>query len=521
MVIGAGAAGLTAALEIRPRQGKVVLLTKAELGGGCASAWAQGGIAAAVGGDDAPSLHAADTLFCGAGLSDPRTVELLTRDAPSRIRKLVKLGARFDHDSSGLLQLGREGAHSRRRILHARDATGAEIIRVLSGAVRRSSRIEVVEKAFALDLSLASEGLQGVAAQHADGSRMLFLTPCVILASGGAGRLYLRTTNPPQSTADGLAIAARAGACLADLEFVQFHPTALDVGADPLPLVTEALRGEGAVLVEEGGRPFMRDEHQLADLAPRDIVAQAIWRRLQDGQRVFLDATRAVGDGFPARFPTVFEHCRRAGVDPRLQPIPVTPAAHYHIGGVAVDSAGRTSVPGLWACGETAAAGVHGANRLASNSLLEAIVFGRRVAADVNRGRPWQRSSDLRQALNGLPPDVWPPASQQAPDWRGDSDQVEGLRRLMWEKAGLLREASELRRALNQLDLWRKRPLWGESRNLMEAAWLLVRSALQRQESRGVHQRTDFPQADPRWRKRIFLAPGQPCSPPAAAGAAS
>ncbi|HET7041406.1 MAG TPA: L-aspartate oxidase, partial [Gemmatimonadales bacterium] len=357
LVVGSGAAGLTAALGAAPL--RCTVLTKARLGTGGSSPWAQGGIAAAVGRDDAPALHAADTMAAGAGLNDPHVVDILTAEGPERVKALLALGAHFDLDDTGGLSLHREAAHSRHRILHARDATGAEVVRTLVEAVRRAPEIRVVDEAFAIDLAVEDGQVVGLLAVHADGRKVLHVAPAVVLATGGLGRLYLHTTNPKEATGDGLAMAARAGARLVDLEFVQFHPTALATGADPMPLLTEALRGEGAVLIDERGDRFMLIEHPDAELAPRDVVARAIWRQLIAGHRVFLDATRAVGEEFPEYFPTVFHLCQEHGLDPRTQPIPVAPAAHYHMGGIAVDENGRTSLPGLWACGEVTATGAH------------------------------------------------------------------------------------------------------------------------------------------------------------------
>ncbi|HEV8577841.1 MAG TPA: L-aspartate oxidase [Thermoanaerobaculia bacterium] len=495
LVVGTGAAGLTAALGCSPL--RVTVLTKARLGVGGSSPWAQGGIAAAVGKDDAPALHAADTLAAGAGLSDPHVVDILTAEGPERIQALLALGAHFDLDNSGSLALGREAAHSRRRILHARDATGAEIVRTLVEAVRRSPQIRVVDEAFAVDLAMEHGEVVGLLAVHADGRRVLHLAPAVVLATGGLGQLYLHTTNPREATGDGLAMAARAGARLVDLEFVQFHPTALASGADPMPLLTEALRGEGAVLIDGEGRRFMTGEHSDRELAPRDVVARAIWRRLMAGQSVFLDARDAVGDEFPERFPTVFKLCQEHGLDPRREPIPVAPAAHYHMGGVAVDERGRTSLTGLWACGEVAATGVHGANRLASNSLLEALVFGGRVAEDLRTCVP----------VGQVPRGPRIPGGAPAAGGPGDPELIAAVRRLMWEKVGVVRDeaglasaADELRRLANQQPL-----AAGEARNLLEIGRLVTAAALERRESRGGHYRSDHPAADPAWQHRLFL----------------
>lgn len=496
LVVGTGAAGLTAALGCAPA--RVTVLTKSTLVSG-SSPWAQGGVAAAVGTDDAPALHAADTMTAGAGLNDPAVVDLLTLEGPERVRALVEMGARFDRDASGELALGREAAHSRRRILHARDTTGSEIVRTLAEAVRHAPEIEVVEGAFAVDLVLDGDRVAGVLAVHPGGRRVLHLAPAVVLATGGLGRVYLHTTNPREATGDGLAMAARAGARLVDLEFVQFHPTALAAGNDPMPLLTEALRGEGAVLIDGQDRRFMLDEHPDAELAPRDVVARAIWRRQMAGEQVFLDSRAAVGEGFPERFPRVFELCQAQGIDPRVEPVPVAPAAHYHMGGIAVDLNGRTSLPGLWACGEVTATGAHGANRLASNSLLEALVFGARVAEDLRSARPASGEPDLK-TLRIAPG----PNGIQAP---GDGELIAAVRRLMWEKVGLVREEEELSAALEELEVLAVRHRWaaGEARNLLGVARLLTAAALVRRESRGGHFRTDYPAPDPAWQRRLFL----------------
>jgi L-aspartate oxidase len=494
LVVGSGAAGLTAALGAAPL--RVTVLTKARLGTGGSSPWAQGGIAAAVGRDDAPALHAADTLAAGAGLNDPHVVDILTAEGPERVKALLALGAHFDLDDTGGLSLGREAAHSRRRILHARDATGAEVVRTLVEAVRRAPEVRVVDEAFAIDLVVEDGQVAGLLAVHADGRRVLHLAPAVVLATGGLGRLYLHTTNPKEATGDGLAMAARAGARLVDLEFVQFHPTALATGADPMPLLTEALRGEGAVLIDEAGERFMPAEHPDAELAPRDVVARAIWRQLRAGHQVFLDATRAVGEDFPEHFPTVFHLCQEHGLDPRTQPIPVAPAAHYHMGGIAVDENGRTSLPGLWACGEVTATGAHGANRLASNSLLEALVFGARVADDLRAGLPAGRTPRVR--LAGAPLGLAAP---------GDAGLTAAVRRLMWEKVGLVRDEEGLAFAVAELKrLAAAHPqASGEARNLLCVARLLTDAALERRESRGGHYRSDYPAPDPAWRRRLYL----------------
>ncbi|HEX3557438.1 MAG TPA: L-aspartate oxidase [Thermoanaerobaculia bacterium] len=504
LVLGSGAAGLTAALDCAPL--RVTVLTKVRQGSGGSSPWAQGGIAAAVGRDDAPALHAADTMAAGAGLNDPRVVNLLTAEGPQRVKALLALGAHFDLDDSGALALGREAAHSRRRILHSRDATGAEIVRTLVAAVHHAPEVRRVDGAFALDLVMDGAQVAGAVAVHADGRRVLHLAPAVVVATGGLGHLYLHTTNPPEATGDGLAMAARAGARLADLELVQFHPTALAAGADPMPLLTEALRGEGALLIDDAGRRFMTAEHPDAELAPRDVVARAIWRRLMAGHRVFLDSRAAVGEEFPERFPTVFKLCQEHGLDPRTEPIPVAPAAHYHMGGIAVDDHGRTSLPGLWACGEVTATGVHGANRLASNSLLEALVFGARVAEDLRASLPAAARTPRSLRTAGGPSGVAA---------AGDAELIAAVRRLMWEKVGVVRDGAGLTAALGELDrLAARHPqASGEARNLLGVGRLVAAAALARRESRGGHYRSDFPSPDPAWQRRLFLTAAPDGSP--------
>jgi L-aspartate oxidase len=357
----------------------------------------------------------------------------------------------------------------------------------------------VTDGAFALDLVMDDGGrVIGAVAVHANGRRILHLAQAVVMATGGLGRLYLHTTNPPESTGDGLAMAARAGARLVDLEFVQFHPTALATGADPMPLLTEALRGEGAILTDEMGARVMAGEHPDLELAPRDVVARTIWRRLMEGRRVFLDAREAVGEELPTRFPTVFRLCQAQGLDPRAEPIPVAPAVHYHMGGIAVDERGRTSLPGLWACGEVTSSGAHGANRLASNSLLEALVFGGRVAEDLSAGLPEIRAPRGLRVVGGAV------AGASAP---GDAEMIAAVRRLMWEKVGLVRDAAGLGAAVAELEgLAASHPqAAGEARNLLTVGRLLAEAALVRRESRGAHYRADYPEPDPAWQHRLFL----------------
>jgi L-aspartate oxidase len=494
IVVGAGIAGLMAALKLAPM--RVTVLCKTRLGKGAATDWAQGGIAAAIGKDDSPTLHAIDTHLAGAGINEETIVEILTHDAPARIEELLELGAAFDRNPSGELELGREAAHQRRRIVKAGgDATGHEILKTLIDAVRAHPSIEVVEDVTADDAIVYGDRVYGVYAHdNWSGTPVVYRSDAVVLATGGIGRLYRYTTNPIQATGDGIAIAARAGALLADMEFVQFHPTALAIGRDPMPLVTEAVRGEGAVLVNDLGERFMLGLHHDAELAPRDVVARAIFEQLTAGRTVGLDARAAIGGRFPEMFPTVFGFCIAAGIDPRVQNIPVAPAAHYHMGGIAVDEWGRASLARLWACGETSATGVHGANRLASNSLLEALVYGSRVATDIkNAPVPAAAPPALEPALANAP------APEQA---QATSD----LRNVMYSNVGLVRTERGLREALlriGELDAGFPGAA-NELRNLLVVGRLIAEAALARPESRGSHYRSDYPQTEEAFAKRSF-----------------
>jgi len=487
-VVGAGVAGLTTALEL-PSDADVVVLCKTAIGSGAATAWAQGGIAAALGTDDAPALHAADTMRASAGIADAHAVDILAGEAPERIDALRSLGARFD------ATLGLEAGHGHRRIVKAGgDATGAEVLRTLVAAARARPNVRVIEYAHADDVALDDGRACGVYAHDVrTGEAFVVRSGAIVLASGGCGHLFRYTTNPAEATGDGIAIAARAGSVMADMEFVQFHPTALAVDRDPLPLVTEAIRGEGAVLVDETGERFMPAIHPDAELAPRDVVARAIFDRRQAGHTVLLDAREAVGDAFPEMFPTVFASCMQAGIDPRVVPIPVTPAAHYMIGGVATDDRGRSSIAGLWACGETGATGVHGANRLASNSLLEALVFARRVAGDI-AGAP------------GLEDAVTIVARPDDP-LVDDRDEIERLRVAMYAFVGVERTRAGLKAALALVAGLRARPdaVSATLDNLTLVGKLIAESALAREESRGTHFRSDFPATDAAYAHRSYV----------------
>ena len=497
LVVGAGIAGLIAALKLAPA--KVTVLCKTRLGKGAATDWAQGGIAAAIGKDDSPRLHAIDTQRAGAGISKREIVEILTRDAPARVEELLELGAVFDRTEAGELALGREAAHQRRRIVKAGgDATGHEILKTLIEAVRVHPSI-AIEEVTATDLIVEENRVGGVyACDNATHARLAFRAKAIVLATGGVGRLYRCTTNPVEATGDGIAMAARAGALLADMEFVQFHPTALAIGRDPMPLVTEAVRGEGATLVNDLGERFMVGLHPDAELAPRDVVARAIFEQQQRGRTVGLDARSAIGAEFPQAFPTVFGFCIAAGIDPRVQNVPVAPAAHYHMGGIAVDEWGRTSLENLWACGETSATGVHGANRLASNSLLEALVYGSRVATDIANARP--AGPIARNASAARPPQ---PARRDPSTTAAQA--LSDVRNVMYSNVGLVRNESGLREALARIgELAAEFGDASELRNLLVVGELIAEAALARRESRGSHYRSDYPQADEAFAKRSF-----------------
>jgi len=488
LIIGAGLAGLTAAMAAAPR--KALVLSPTPLNQGCSSAWAQGGMAAALGDDDAPGLHAADTLSAGAGLCDPAMVDILTREGPDAVRHLADLGAPFDRTADGHFAQSLEAAHSRARVARVKgDQAGREIMRAMTVAAFVSPLISTRAGVRARRLLQDATGrVRGVLAEHKNG--LLEITAdAVILATGGIGGLYAVTTTPAELKGEGLGLAALAGAVIADPEFVQFHPTAIDIGRDPAPLATEALRGEGARLLNARGEAFMSRYDPAAELAPRDVVARAIHAEIVAGRGAFLDARTAVGEHFPDEFPGVFAACVSAGIDPRYQVIPVAPACHYHMGGVLTDATGATTLPGLYAAGECASTGVHGANRLASNSLLEAAVFGARAGAAAR-----DLAAPTGRVGGGEPlPDLPAPALQE-------------LRRAMTHDAGVVRDAEGLTRLVQTVETMKARHGEGP---ILTAAGLVAEAALARRESRGAHFRTDFPlSADPP--TRTFLThPGQ------------
>jgi L-aspartate oxidase len=490
LVVGSGVAGLHTALRASS-EGDVMVLTKRSLFDS-ATAYAQGGIAAALGAGDSPALHRRDTLAAGAALCDAEAVEVLVKEGPARVRELQTAGAHFDLEPGGDFKLGREAAHSRRRIVHAHgDQTGAEVARALIDRVSGSARIDVLERTRVLDLIVANDKCHGVRATVA-GLPTEIIADATVLATGGCGQVYKYTTNPQVATGDGYAIAHRAGARLADMEFVQFHPTALETPENPLALVSEAVRGEGAVLLNDAGERFMLKKHRLAELAPRDVVAREIFRQREMGSRVWLDA-RKLGASFRKRFPGIFAVCRARGINPAKDLIPVIPAAHYMMGGIVTDLSGRSSLERLYACGEVSRTGVHGANRLASNSLLEGLVFAERVARDMITLPPLKGVP--RKKLWEAPPLVDRGAAQVAAD---------DVRSIMWEHAGISRTAKGLRECMSVLSAIEQRLPIGatEEANMVQTARLITEAALLRKESRGGHYRSDFPHTVRKWRGR-------------------
>ncbi|MDP1616129.1 MAG: L-aspartate oxidase [Phenylobacterium sp.] len=483
LVVGAGLAGLSAALAAAPR--KALVLTGAPLNHGCSSAWAQGGMAAALSDEDDWALHAADTVAAGAGLVDPERAALLAREGAAAVRTLAALGAPFDRDAAGGFSLSLEAAHSRARVARVKgDQAGRAIMAAVTAATLAQPHIEVRSGTRLRGLLQDAEGqIRGVIVEQA-GQIHEITAPAVILATGGIVGLYAVTTTPPELRGEGLGLAASAGAMIADPEFVQFHPTAIDIGRDPAPLATEALRGEGALLINGAGEAFMAAYHPAAELAPRDVVARAIHAERAAGRGAFLDARAAVGDHFPDAFPAVFAACLSGGVDPRVQPIPVAPACHYHMGGIVTDEHGATSLAGLYAAGECASTGVHGANRLASNSLLEAAVFGTRAGAAA-REAVEARSRIVRSAASPVLPEA----------------ALSGLRIAMSAEAGVVRDGAGLGRLISLID--DLQGAYGACADLT-AARLTAACALTRAESLGAHFRIDAPEA-PAEPKRTFV----------------
>jgi L-aspartate oxidase len=469
VIIGGGAAGLMTALALAPEP--VVLLSKSPLGAEASSMWAQGGLATAVGEGDDPALHLADTIAAGAGLCDESAASRIVHAAPDAVARLARLGVAFDRRPDGGWRLGLEAAHGRNRIVHATgDGTGREIMRALIAEVRCTPSITLLEGVEARRLLVEDNAVRGVLATS-DRGALTIATNRVVIATGGIGGLFADSTNPGGCFGQGLALAAHAGAELSDLEFIQFHPTAFDGPSRPMPLLTEAIRGDGAVLIDETGARFMADQPG-AELAPRDIVARAVWRHRADGHRTFLDARKNPGADFARRYPVISAFCKMAGIDPAHDPIPIRPAVHYHMGGIAVDSEGRSTVQGLWACGEAARTGLHGANRLASNSLMEAIVCAQWVAASLAGTSAGTPTIPRAETI--------PPAADPA-----------CVRPILTQGLGMLRDRDGIERAIRSLSpLARGR---GATSDAALVGLMIAVAAVKREESRGGHFRTDFP----------------------------
>lgn len=505
IIIGSGIAGLNTALLAR-EHGSTLILTKGRVDD-CNTRYAQGGIAAAVGTGDTPLLHMQDTLSAGAGLCDREAVEVLTSEGPQRIASLIQWGVPFD-TSHGEISLGMEGAHSRPRILHAGgDATGQHIELTLAARVAESD-IRVLEYTLATRL-IVEEG-RVVAVEALDsgtGATETYTGRFIVIGAGGAGQLFKYTTNPEVATGDGVALAFRAGARVMDMEFYQFHPTALSLEGAPPFLLSEAMRGEGAVLRDREGRAFMPDYHPMGDLAPRDVVSRAIAAEMEkdDGGPVYLDISHLASDVVQSRFPTIYHFCMNHGLDITREPAPVAPAAHYMMGGIKIDTWGRTNIPGLYACGEAACSAVHGANRLASNSLLDTLVFARRLVSSSLGQAPQEAPTDDGSILLKRIPERAPVCASMP------SLELDNLQDLMWRNAGISRNGSRLLLTARILNLWQRtmppptdRASW-ELGNLVLLARLMVESALLRQESRGSHFRADFPDTSPQWEKHVVL----------------
>ncbi|HEY8429289.1 MAG TPA: L-aspartate oxidase [Sandaracinaceae bacterium] len=523
LVLGSGIAGLTFALEAA-RHGEVVVVTKRGIADSSTN-WAQGGIAAVMDPEDSFAAHASDTLAVGYGLSKPDIVELVVKDGPDRIRDLIELGAIFDTkgkraENGGVLDLTREGGHTARRVVHAGDVTGREIQRVLVDATRKHPNIRIYEHHMAVDLIDLSKfgGPHQIAGAYvldeAAGEVHTFVARATILATGGAGKVYLYTTNPDVATGDGVAMAYRAGALIANMEFFQFHPTCLYHPRAKSFLISEALRGEGGILRLENGEPFMARHHEMRDLAPRDVVARAIDYEMKrtGAECVYLDMTGRDPDYLRERFPNIHAACLGFGIDMTKEPIPVVPAAHYMCGGVVTDHDGRTKVPGLWAIGEVSCTGLHGANRLASNSLLEGLVFGKRAAVAL---------ADVRRHPLAEPPD-WDVGSAVPSDEAVVVTQNwDELRRFMWNYVGIVRSDRRLRRAARRVALLKdeiREYYWKhlvtrdllELRNIADVAEMIIACASTRRESRGLHYTIDHPHTDPAYARDTLIVHGEP-----------
>lgn len=491
VIVGAGLAGLFTAIKLAPLN--VVIVASKKLGSGTSSQWAQAGIAAAMGKSDSILSHLKDTIDVGGGIVDEKIAELVITNGPSRVNDLIALGVPFDKDTNNELILRKEAAHQHNRIVSVRgDMTGKKIMETLTQIVKKSDHIRVIEGYNATELHQIDGKIQGISIQK-ENKVELINSNCVVLATGGIGQLYKITTNSKEALGDGVGMAARAGAVLSDMEFVQFHPTAFDIGIDPAPLATEALRGEGALIVNTKDERFIYNSHIDGELAPRDIVARSIFQEQQKGQKVFLDCRGDLGNRMINDFPTVYQLCRNSGINPSEDKIPISPAAHYHMGGILTDENGKTNIEGLYACGENACSGVHGANRLASNSLLEAIVFGDII------------SKDIKENMNKSIPnkevriDITKSKSLSIL-------KLQELRSIMTEFVGVERDQEGLEKAYNMVkDIYTEYTKNGFLNNSLITSLLIIQSALARKEHRGSHYRKDFPKLNKKLNSRSFI----------------
>ncbi|SFJ34939.1 L-aspartate oxidase [Celeribacter neptunius] len=505
VIVGAGLGALYAALELAPRP--VVMISPETLGLGASSAWAQGGVAAAMDPADTAENHAHDTEVAGAGTVDPKIAAMVTHEARAHILDLTSLGAPFDRTEDGGYVLSREAAHSFARVVRVKgDQAGAAIMAALIERVRATPSIQVLEGTMAVDLDVENGRITGVAIQAADEARsapVMLRGAAYLMAGGGSGGLFAVTTNPPRIRGQVIGMAARAGAVIADPEFVQFHPTAIDVGEDPAPLATEALRGEGAVLINKHGERFMLGLHKDAELAPRDVVARAVYTQSQAGMRPMLDTREVLGERIKTQFPTVAEACARNGIDPAKEPIPVAAAAHYHMGGIDTDIDGQSSLGNLWVCGEASSTGLHGANRLASNGLLEALVYGRVCARGMLKSL-----GETPESLEdpGETPEVTITFEQGGE--RPDARAVARLRQTMTGCVGVVRDAKGLKTALRAIaEIESAHPESRSFANMCATATLIAAGALLREESRGAHERSDFPDMAERGKRTKITLP--------------
>ncbi|NDD48758.1 MAG: L-aspartate oxidase [Alphaproteobacteria bacterium] len=491
VIVGAGLAGLFTAIKLAPLN--VVIVASKKLGSGTSSQWAQAGIAAAMGKSDSILSHLKDTIDVGGGIVDEKIAELVITNGPSRVNDLIALGVPFDKDTNNELILRKEAAHQHNRIVSVRgDMTGKKIMETLTQIVKKSDHIRVIEGYNATELHQIDGKIQGISIQK-ENKVELINSNCVVLATGGIGQLYKITTNSKEALGDGVGMAARAGAVLSDMEFVQFHPTAFDIGIDPAPLATEALRGEGALIVNTKDERFIYNSHKDGELAPRDIVARSIFQEQQKGQKVFLDCRGDLGNRMINDFPTVYQLCRNSGINPSEDKIPISPAAHYHMGGILTDENGKTNIEGLYACGENACSGVHGANRLASNSLLEAIVFGDIISKDI------KENINKSMAYKEVSIDITKSKSLSRL-------KLQELRSIMTEFVGVERDQEGLEKAYSRVkDIYTEYTMNGYLNNSLITSLLIIQSALTRKEHRGSHYRKDFPKLNKKLNSRSFI----------------